>query len=157
MPSIADAVADHMDRTWIMLREAIGNCPDSEWRNGDVPTARPVALALHVIETTAFYLSDTPEAHQWGARFECDWGLADAAALPSKQSLLEYLEEIRQAAGERVRAMSVDDLLDAPNTFPWTGPNVLARLLYNLRHMQHHIGMLNAELRRRGHTPSDWH
>jgi hypothetical protein len=41
-----------------------------------------------------------------------------------------------------------------PNIMPWSGPTLADRLVYNLRHAQHHIGRLHSILgRNKIHVP----
>lgn len=53
-------------------------------------------------------------------------------------------------------SMSDAELLQSQEAFPWTGPNILSRLIYVIRNSQDHTGQLNAELRRRGLPRSAW-
>jgi hypothetical protein len=39
---------------------------------------------------------------------------------------------------------------------PWTGGTRLDRAIYSLRHSQHHLGQINAELRRKGVSRGEW-
>ena len=50
----------------------------------------------------------------------------------------------------------LDGLRAPQEVFPWTGPNVLSRMIYVIRHGQDHAGQLNAELRRRGLARFPW-
>jgi hypothetical protein len=43
-------------------------------------------------------------------------------------------------------------LLESETVHPWTGQIRLGKILYELRHIQHHLGMVDAELSRRGIT-----
>jgi hypothetical protein len=44
-------------------------------------------------------------------------------------------------------------LLESESVHPWTGPTRLGKLIYDLRHLQHHLGAISAELKRRGIQP----
>jgi hypothetical protein len=51
----------------------------------------------------------------------------------------------------------VDSDLEAKETFfPWTGSTLLSRALYTLRHTQHHLAELSAELGQHGVNTPDW-
>jgi hypothetical protein len=56
-----------------------------------------------------------------------------------------------RAIVDRILA-SFDDaaLFDPEAVHPWTGQTRLGKMLYELRHIQHHLGMLDAALSRRG-------
>ena len=46
--------------------------------------------------------------------------------------------------------------LERENTFTWTGPTLAHRLVYNIRHAQHHVGWLNSILSRKAGQAADW-
>ena len=46
--------------------------------------------------------------------------------------------------------------LEGKNSYFWTGPTLAHRLIYNIRHAQHHIGQLNSILRQNGNDAATW-
>jgi hypothetical protein len=46
--------------------------------------------------------------------------------------------------------------LEGKNNFPWTGPTLAHRLIYNIRHAQHHVGWMNSILSRKTGTAAEW-
>ena len=155
--SIGNGLADQFERMWIMLREAIGNCTDEEWkRDAGHWFLIPSRLAYHTIETVHFYSRESPEGMDWGGRFGVDRETKDTEELPDRDPMLDYLEEIRGSLRELLLSMSGDDLL-ADHAFPWTGATVLDRMIYTLRHSMFHLGQIQAELRRRGMKGAEWH
>lgn len=147
----------HSDRTWSMWRNAINNIPDAAWRRGDVDYLIPVRHACHVLETAEFYLGDLPaDQYPWGSSYHGDWEGSPAEDLPDRATTLALLEKITAFADARLAAMT-DELLLAPDhVFPWTGGTRLATMLYLLRHNQHHLGEMHAELRRRDIPRAAW-
>jgi uncharacterized damage-inducible protein DinB len=154
---IGNGLADQFDRMWMMLREAIDNCPDAEWKHGAGHWFLiPSRLAYHTIETVDSYRRESPQAMDWAGRFGVDWETKEAEKLPDREPMLDYLEEIRGSLGGMLRSMSDEDLL-AGHAFPWTGATVLERMIYTLRHSMFHLGQIQAELRRRGMKGAEWH
>lgn len=157
MHTIGTGLADQFERMWIMLREAIGNCPDEEWkRDAGHWFLIPSRLAYHTIETVDFYGRESPVEMDWARRFGADWETKEAEKLPDREPILDYLEEIRGSLGGKLRSMS-DEAFLAGHAFPWTGATVLERMIYTLRHSMFHAGQIQAELRRRGLQGAEWH
>ncbi len=48
------------------------------------------------------------------------------------------------------------NLLEPEKLHPWTGQTRMCKMLYVLRHTQHHLGEVTAELSRRGIKAAAW-
>ena len=157
MHIIGNGLADQFERMWLMLREAIVNCPYEEWkRDAGHWFLIPSRLAYHTIETVDFYRRESPQAMDWAGRLGVDWETKDSGTLPDRKLMLSYLEEIQGSLGEKLRSMP-DEALLAGHAFPWTGVTVLERMIYTMRHSMFHLGQIQAELRRRELKGADWH
>jgi len=158
VPTIGNALADQFERMWVMLREAIENYPDEEWkRDASHWFLIPSRLAYHTIETVDYYSRESPEEMRWAERFGgVDWQTKEAEKLPGREAMLDYLEEIRGSLRGKLCSMS-DEAFLADHAFPWTGATVLERMIYTLRHSMFHLGQIQAELRRRGLRGAEWH
>ena len=157
MGAIGDGIVDQFERLWMMLREAVNNCPDEEWkRDAGHWFLIPSRLAYHTIETVDSYSRDSPEKMDWAGRFGADWETKEAEKLPDREAILDYLEEIRGSLKGKLHTMS-DAALLAGHAFPWTGATVLERMIYALRHSMFHLGQIQAELRCRGLKGAEWH
>jgi hypothetical protein len=156
MATIGEALAAQWERGWLMLADALGRFPDDQWRAEPGAEIAPARSALHLVETVDFYRGETPE-YAWGARFGTDWEGSAVGGLPSAADITTWAEEIRAAVDARLRAMSDEEFLAAPNAFYWTGSSRLEHWLYSLRHLQHHLGELHGQLRARGLELEDWH
>jgi hypothetical protein len=69
---------------------------------------------------------------------------------------LTKLTEIRAAVEARLTKLDDAALLEPERAHPWTSQTRVGKLLYNLRHIQHHLGEVNAELIRRGIEGVSW-
>lgn len=157
MHTIGSGLADQFERTWMMLRQAIDNCPDEEWkRDAGHWFLIPSRLAYHTIETVDHYSRESPEDMPWAERFGVDWEMREAEKLPDREPMLDYLEEIRGSLKGKLHSMS-DEAILGEHAFPWTGATVLERMIYTLRHSMFHLGQIQAELRRRGLKGAEWH
>ncbi len=152
--NVTGAVLEHYRRALEVFREAITAFPEDEWRKGDIDYLRPAGVAYHIVECTDFYTGDqSVYEFAWGGRFGVDWENTDSDRLPNQEQVLEYLDEIEEKLNEWFRKT---DLLAAETMFPWTGPTGLARAIYNLRNIQHHVSEMCLELTRRGYQSPEW-
>jgi hypothetical protein len=98
--SNARAVSDQFQRTLKMLRVAITAFPIEEWRKGELAYLRPAGIAYHVLETIDYYAGDQPaDQFPWGGRFGVGWEESESAKLPSREQLIEYLDEVEANLG----------------------------------------------------------
>jgi hypothetical protein len=149
----AEALADQFLREHSMLRIAINECPEGEWLEGDTLYRRPAGLALHIVQTIDNYSTRKPGEGADHPLTRIRWQERDSAKLPSQDALLQYLEHAEQRLAGLI---SSSDLMAKEEMFPWTGSSILSRLLYTLRHSQHHLADLITELERRGYGPAGW-
>jgi uncharacterized damage-inducible protein DinB len=152
----AAEVADQFRRAFAMLRGSIEAFPDEEWRKGDVDLLIPCRQVWHVVEAVEYYLSEYPGEFKWGHRFDGDWEGTPAGELPSQEGMLAYLDEMASTVEQWLKSLGDEGLLEPQKGFSWTGTCPLGRALYVLRHTQHHLAMMNTELRRRGIERPKW-
>jgi len=158
---VGKAVDRQLEATWKQWSKAIEQIPADQWRDGDVDYLIPARHALHVVNTVDGYCRSEQPA-SWNSLAEAhfgrslDWEGTPASQLPDQAETLGYLEAVRTRAHQWLMDLSDERLLQPQEAFPWTGPNVLSRLIYVIRNSQDHTGQLNAELRRRGLPRSAW-
>ncbi|MFN2147914.1 MAG: DinB family protein [Anaerolineales bacterium] len=148
-----EALADQFLRTHFRLKDTLAACPEERWREGEKPCLRPAAVALHIAQTIDLFSTVKAGVQSGDPLGSVNWEDVDASHLPSKEKLLAYLERVE----ERMARFLVDSDLQAKETFfPWTGSTLLSRALYTLRHTQHHLAELSAELGQHGVNTPDW-
>ena len=149
----AEALADQFIRTLTGFREAVKNCPPEEWQQGETSYQRPVGLALHIVQAIAMFsalkpgdaLDDRLERFNWQSRETSDF--------PDQAAFLDMLDRVE----EKLAGFIAEADLNSPeDQFPWTGSVKMSRVIYSLRHTQHHLADLAMELQRRGIRPPDW-
>ena len=137
-----------------MLRGGVGKFTPDEWVSGDIPSRRPASLVYHALETINFYASDlTDEEFPWGQRFGVDWETDQLERLPSQEQIAIYLKEAEQNLINWLEQVEIDS---PEMIYKWTGRTKLERVLYSLRHTQHHVGELSRGLESIGKSGIEW-
>jgi len=158
MSLVATALASQFDRVWAMIREAVDNTPDDEWLktgpSGDNLT-RPARHAFHVVQSVDRYLGHSPKDPPTSSRLDIEWETCPVELLPTKEQVLNYLEEIEQRLRVRLNGLSEKEL-EAPSEFDWTGATVTEHWMYVLRHTQNHLSILNTTLHARNLKRAAW-
>ena len=140
-----------------MLENAITACPDEVW--GDqISFYEYWYYAYHTLFWTDFYLSgQAPEQFAPPAPFTL--GEFEADKLPervyTKTELLTYLELIREKCRARIAGLS-DEVMKERFKIWKKDYSILEWLLYNIRHVQHHVAQLNLLLRQRMNDAPRW-
>jgi hypothetical protein len=155
--TLVKSFIDQWARTWQMWEEMIRSIPDDEWTKGDIDYLVPARHLIHAAIADDVFSADTPfdqyDNLKWFGVGE--WGTSPDV-LPSKEAALDKLADIRSTVEKRLSKLNDAALLEPETTHPWTGPTRLSKLIYNLRHIQHHLGEVNAELMRRGIEGVGW-
>jgi hypothetical protein len=154
--TIISTVHDHFSRTWNMLAEMIDNISDEEWTKGDMVLAQHV---VHVIVGANVFVGDIP-LDQWDpteflgteARAGGPWNFSPQE-LWSREVALGKLAEMRELVAQSLARLDDAALLEPETVHPWTGQTRMGKMIYDLRHIQHHLGAISAELKRRGIKP----
>lgn len=142
-----------------MLINTIAQCPDELWNTTSYQSPY-WQIVYHSIHFTAFYLSKdeasfTPWAdHRPGVHLLGTLGNSPASVVRAcpKADLRDYAEQI---AGTIDFNINEQDLTN-PSGFEWLAMNKFELHLYNLRHLQHHIGQLIERLHAAGIQGIDW-
>ena len=139
-----------------MVREAIELCPAELW---DERTDEPPfwQQAYHTIMYVDFYLGESPQSFCRPSFAGDEDGNLEfiPTRAPSPQQMKDYLEDVSQRCEITLNKLPPDQL-EGENTFPWTGPTPAHRLIYNIRHAQHHVGWLNSTLARKTGKAAGW-
>lgn len=150
---LAESLADQYLRVFSMLRIAIDRVPEKEWRKGDSRYQRPVSLALHTLQSIDFYSAQKSGDNSGDPLYVINWQGQNSSHLPDKQTTLKYLKLCEE---RMAKFLTAADFEAEEELFPGTGSTVLSRVLYCLRHTQHHFAHLTMEMHHRGLNPPDW-
>jgi len=156
--TLVAAVKDQWTRMWAMWEEMIQSIPDEEWTSGENDYLIPARHLIHVTVGEDVFSSDTPVEES----DQCKWfGIpaweTAATDLPSKEVTLEMLANFMSTVEARLSQLTDENLLEPEEVHPWTGQTRISKIIFTLRHTQHHLGEINAELIRRGMEGVKWH
>jgi hypothetical protein len=149
---LCDALKRQFDNSFDILAAAIPTFAPDAWRKGSPPFNGPARAALHVLQCAEFYTNEDGAVFIWLGK-KC-WELADGE-LPSQQQMLDYLAE------DRAKTLAwIDGIGDAGLAAAWhdtkKAATALERIVYALRHLQHHIGEICAYQKQNGLEPAPW-
>ena len=155
--TLASILTGQWTRVWNMWEEMIRAIPESEWRTGDIDYLIPARHCVHVLLCDDAFTQDIPlDQYDDSKLFDVrEWG-TPPGELPNKQMALSKIAESREIVRERLEQLDDAILLEPEKVHPWAGQTRLEKLLYVLRHSQHHLGEINAELTRRGIRAAIW-
>lgn len=147
-----------------MLINAISNCPDDYFINN----RRFYYVSFHSTIFLDYYLTIPPEDFSPLLSFtqkEPEERPKEAIddlipdKMYSKQEIVEYLKKSREKCKQIIDGLTDDKLTerfkegDEPNDMDYP---ILEILLYNLRHIQHHVAQLNMLLRQDIDKHMEW-
>ncbi len=143
------------------LENAINACPDALWSDQN---SEPQSwyqfwyLVYHTLFWLDFYLSDSPDGFQPPTPFGLE-ELDPAGILPerayTKAELQTYLEHGRQKCRAAISALT-DEKASQRFRVGRRELSILELMLYNMRHVQHHVGQLNMILRQTIDSAPGW-
>ena len=140
-----------------MFEDAIERCPKETW-NDSSREPRFWYVAYHTLFWLDLYLGGTLDGFHPPAPFTLD-ELKPEGVLPepvySNDVLRRYLAHCR-AKCRRTLADLTDAGAERECVFPRRTYRFAELLLYNLRHLQHHVGQLNLLLRERSGIAAVW-
>jgi hypothetical protein len=145
-----------------MLRQAIEVCPEPLWLDPGYVN-RFWHVAYHALFYTHLYLqpgeSDLRlwEMHRKDAQYlgRRPWFPLNAPRIEPAYSQAELLELHKICCAEVENSiLSID--LEAPSGFSWLPFKKLELQLYNIRHLQHHVGQLADRLRNVADIGIEW-
>ncbi len=150
LPDYKRIVLSQLVASLAMLEECVRACPARKW------TARVGKysfwhVAYHTLYCTDVYTVVTEAAWRQHARFH-PGGASDVedeypSRVMTRRELVDYVAHVRRKVRASVRRETKASLR-GPAGFPWLTFTRAELHLYNLRHIQHHVGQLTAFLRR---------
>src|SRR6185295_1969548 len=137
-----------------MLENAIIACPENLWDTDSMFWYR----AYHTLFYLDYYLSIEPEKFMPPAPFMLSEFNPDGE-MPertySKEELLSYLQHSRRKCHDLIAGLTTEGAVKR-----WVNEyrnySMIEILLYNMRHVQHHMAQLNLLLRQEANIGSKW-
>ena len=152
-----ESLAGQFGAALAMLERAIQACPEDRWGAPNDWHAFWY-LASHTLWWTDYYLSGEPTGFRPPAPFGMEEMDPDGKLPPrvhTPAELLAYLAHVR-ARLDVVLAELTEERAAAPCGYPRKEFSTYELHVYNLRHVQHHIGQLQLLLRQAGVEPPRW-
>jgi hypothetical protein len=132
-----------------VLAAAVGTFSADQWASGASPYTGPGRATAHALTCAEFYTNRDRAAF---ARFgKSVWEMADAD-VPDQPAQAEYLEQTRVMTAAWIDGFG-DAGLAATDDNGATG---LERIVYALRHLQHHTGEVFAYQKQMGIAVRGW-
>lgn len=126
-----------------MLVKAIDTCPDEIWDAGGFKSTYWKNV-YHTLHYTALYLSPSVKDYQPWSHHRKESLDLESTSKPVEQQVYSKTEMRNLAqnlASTCARCVNEDDF-SRESGFPWLLFNRLQLHLYNIRHIQHHVGQL---------------
>lgn len=139
-----------------MLNDCLRKCPEEHW-DGKIANDTFRQIAYHTLFYVDYYASPNESAfalrelHARGG----DERKPEVSTGLSKEESLAYLAIGRQKVLESIAAETAESL-QGPSGFSRQQFSRGELHLYNIRHIQHHVGQLSAYLRRITQDTSSW-
>jgi hypothetical protein len=152
-----DAIGRQLGAAIDMLDNAMAACPDPLWDDGSGQHAFWY-LAFHTLFWLDLYLTGSVEGFAPPAPFTLE-ELDPAGVIPARPYTVEELRGYLAHGRGRMRAAIgglTDETAGRRCRFGWGEAGYLELLMYNLRHVQHHVGQLNLMLRRKAGGAPRW-
>jgi DinB superfamily len=136
-----------------MMENSIAACPDSLWNDG----SQFWYIAYHTLFFLDYYLSEEPDKFHPPEPFTlAEFGAEGSTErVYTKQELIKYIEFCREKCRKLISELN-DENLEKRFINDRRNYSRLEILLYNMRHVQHHMAQLNLLIRQSGKVPPDW-
>lgn len=137
-----------------MLSESISTCSDLIWET-DIRFSKMVYHSLFFLD---YYLTKEPIGFTQPENFTySEFEEAPEFIIFTKKELLIYLKHCKEKGGNFIFSLEEDQMktrwINESKTMDFS---MLEILLYNLRHVQHHVGQLNLLLRETCQNAPEW-
>lgn len=136
-----------------MIEQTIKLCPDQLWADKSLQPQFWQEI-YHTLYYLDFYFGTNWKKQP--ERFEVKENLGEVPkTILSKEELLSYLDEIREKCVNVLDNLT-NEQIQGKNSYFWTGPTLSHKLVYNIRHSQHHVGKINNILSANGIEAAKW-
>jgi hypothetical protein len=144
-----------------MLKISIEKCPDALWVDNSYKNIFWQVI-YHTLHYTNLYLAKNEESFKPWEKHINNWHRFEHlhSSLKQNEETFKYskseLMEYANLIANKVENQVMEEELNVQCGFDWLPMNKLELHLYNLRHLQHHIGQLNERLSQHGITGLTW-
>lgn len=148
--ALTEELKEQFRRQFDTLTNFCDIVPDDQWRSGTIDYLIPARQIYHLVFSLDAYMNHMSfEDYRAHRRFKIDWEACPPSDLPTQVETMQHLCDMRAKVIKWLDDLGDAGLMSEDDQCPWVGKLKVSRALYNLRHIQAHIGELNSELRRR--------
>ena len=161
--NIQDVFVSQYAAGFAMLKNAVSACHEELWDN-ERDKNRFWRIAYHALFYTDLYLSaDEKHFVPWALHHDDYQVLGDKTPWPphhavkigkpyTQDEVSAYCARLQNTLAERINALD----FEAPSGFCWLPFNKFELQMYNIRHLQHHVGQCIDRLRERQSAGIGW-
>lgn len=133
-----------------LLEEIMEKTEPSYWNSPGDDYFIPARQAYHAVITVDYNTEEKEEGFNWN-QFGIRWSKTSGENLLNQKEFKEYLTQIRVKVDKTLENYGANsDIAETDPGWKRWYPTVFDRLIYALRHLNHHLGMMSCELRRKG-------
>jgi len=139
-----DELVKKYGKTWRVFSKVVMDFVGSSWLHTGRGHNIPARLALHILQSTAYYLQDPSiKPLVSGKPFTTNcWDMAEGD-LPRQEEIVDYINVL---GGKTEEWLKTKDL-DAENkAFEWAGTTNAGVILFSFQHCLFHLGELSSLL-----------
>ena len=152
---VTESVRKQCRSAWAMVENAMLVCGDEQWKKArENSFCVPAAAIVHIIETFDYYVDEAPSSFYWSRLADVEQ--SPPSALPDKTAVAAYLGQTRDKVNQWFDRAETDGLNLPDDVFRTDFTAPIERVIYALRHLQHHLGQLSLELQLRGMEAVTW-
>ncbi len=145
-----------LDGSLEMLEKALELCPLHLWNRSDMsaPVWQHFYHALFFVNVWLKDWTRDPELPSFHVKEALDLKKTPGRLI-TKEQMKTYLDDVRSGSESFFKALAPDSLEQESENWGklWTGAD---RIMAQIRHVQHHVGYINAILRMNEATPAQW-
>jgi hypothetical protein len=145
-----------------MFKEAVTRCPDSLWDDPE-HNNKFWHIAYHTLFYTHLYLQDSEQEFSPWAKHRAHHNFLGRMPWPphqipaigepyTREEILEYYQLCGDQVDKKVASLNLGN----QSGFHWLPFNKAELQIYNIRHIQHHVGQLIERLRGKGIEGISW-
>jgi DinB superfamily len=146
--TVKQVIVGQFEAALAMVSHCAAACPAEHWE-GCIANNTFRQVAYHALFFADYYLSPHEDAFQLRELHRHGGDEREAVVSPglSKDETIQYAATCRQKANDIVMSETPETLM-GPSGFSFRRISRLEMHVYNIRHLQHHVGQLSAYLRR---------
>ncbi len=147
--TLIDALKSQFNEAFDVLAEAVGTFPAESWTWGGSPYTGPGRATAHALVCAEFYTCGEGAALE---RFGVPvWKMSDRD-VPDQRTQKQYLEACRDKTRAWIESFAEAGLAATDDS----GATGLGRIVYAMRHLQHHTGEVFAYQKQMGIEVRGW-